>query len=62
MLGGALVFLAFVLYLPVLRHLFRFSILHPIDLAICLTAGVFSIFWFEQLKILHKRKLASTSH
>lgn len=59
-LGGALVFLAFVLYLPFLRNLFRFSTLHPIDLAICLTAGVFSIFWFEQLKILHRRKQAST--
>jgi P-type Ca2+ transporter type 2C len=59
-LGGALVFLAFVLYLPFLRHLFRFSILHPIDLAICLTAGVFSIFWFELLKILHRKKQAST--
>ncbi|MBD2595603.1 cation-translocating P-type ATPase [Nostoc spongiaeforme FACHB-130] len=58
-LGGALVFLAFVLYLPLLRHLFRFSILHPIDLAICFTAGIMSILWFEQMKILYRNKRAS---
>lgn len=58
-LGGALVFLTFVLYLPLLRQLFRFSILHPIDLAICFTAGIMSILWFEQMKILYRNKRAS---
>ncbi|MEJ1932085.1 cation-translocating P-type ATPase, partial [Nostoc sp. NIES-2111] len=58
-LGGALLFLAFVLYIPVLRQLFRFSTLHPIDLFICFTAGIFSILWFEQLKILYRRRRAS---
>jgi Ca2+-transporting ATPase len=59
--GGALAFLAVVLYVPLLRDLFRFSTLHPIDLAICLAAGVVSIAWFEGLKILRggqKRSLA----
>jgi Ca2+-transporting ATPase len=55
-LGGALVFMAFVLYLPILRHLFRFSYLHPIDLGICLTAGIFSIVWFEFLKIWQRNR------
>lgn len=55
-LWGALVFLGVVLYLPFLRHLFRFSVLHPIDLAICLGAGVVSILWFERLKILNRQK------
>lgn len=55
-LWGALIFLGVVLYLPFLRHLFRFSVLHPIDLAICLGAGIVSILWFERLKILNRQK------
>ncbi|MBI2988665.1 MAG: cation-translocating P-type ATPase [Deltaproteobacteria bacterium] len=50
--GGALLFLGLVLYLPVLRDMFRFSTLHAVDLAICLAAGVLSILWFEGFKIL----------
>ncbi|MUG93640.1 HAD-IC family P-type ATPase [Scytonema sp. UIC 10036] len=62
-IGGGLVFLWMVLYVPFLRHLFRFSYLHPIDLAICLVAGVMSFFWFELLKIpSRKRRLAVTNH
>jgi Ca2+-transporting ATPase len=49
-IGGGLVFLWLVLYVPFLRHLFRFSFLHPIDLVICLAAGVLCIIWFELLK------------
>jgi len=49
--GGALVFLGLVLYVPFLRDLFHFGLLHPIDLAICLAAGIVSILWFEALKI-----------
>ncbi|MGE5553589.1 MAG: cation-translocating P-type ATPase [Betaproteobacteria bacterium] len=50
-LGGALSFLGLTLYTPVLRSVFHFSFLHPIDLAICLGAGVVSILWFEALKL-----------
>jgi P-type Ca2+ transporter type 2C len=53
-IGGGLTFLGIVLYVPLLRHLFRFSYLHPIDLAICLAAGVICFFWFELLKIRFK--------
>jgi Ca2+-transporting ATPase len=53
--GGALVVLGCVLYIPVLRHLFHFEFLHAGDLAICLGAGVVSILWFEALKLLRKR-------
>jgi Ca2+-transporting ATPase len=53
-MGGALIFLALVLYVPFLRQLFSFSLLHPIDLAICLGGGIVSLLWFEQLKILHR--------
>jgi Ca2+-transporting ATPase len=50
-LGGALFSLALVLYTPFLRDLFRFGVLQPIDLMICLGAGVLSIVWFEVFKI-----------
>jgi len=54
--GGAVLFLGLVLYAPVLRNLFHLGVLHPIDLAICLAAGLVSILWFEVLKITHGRK------
>ncbi len=49
-MGGGLFFLALILYVPFLRHLFSFSFLHWIDLAICLLGGVISLLWFELLK------------
>jgi Ca2+-transporting ATPase len=50
-IGGALAVLAVVLYVPFARDLFRFSRLHKIDLVVCSAAGVFSVLWFEALKI-----------
>jgi Ca2+-transporting ATPase len=55
-LGGAIAFLGCVLYVPFLRHLFRFSFLHPIDIAICLAGGAVSILWFELLKLLNRKR------
>ncbi|MBM3889717.1 MAG: cation-translocating P-type ATPase [Verrucomicrobia bacterium] len=49
-LGGATAFLTLVLSVPFLRTLFRFATLHPLDIAICLGAGVLSIAGFEMLK------------
>ena len=48
--GAALIFLAAVLGVPVLRNLFDFSILHPDDLALCLAAALASVAWLEGLK------------
>ncbi|MBR8839166.1 MAG: cation-translocating P-type ATPase [Stigonema ocellatum SAG 48.90 = DSM 106950] len=53
-IGGGLFFLLFVLYIPFLRHLFSFSFLHAIDLAICVGGGAISLLWFEQLKLLNR--------
>jgi P-type Ca2+ transporter type 2C len=53
--GGALVFLGAVLYIPSLRDLFGFAFLHFIDLAICFMAGIASIIWFEGLKLFNSR-------
>ncbi len=54
-IGGALIFLGLVLYVPFLRDLFQFAYLHPIDLAICFMAGIASILWFEGLKLFNGR-------
>jgi Ca2+-transporting ATPase len=54
--GGALGFLGLALYTPFLRRLFHIAELHPIDLAICLAAGIFSILWFEGFKIIAGRR------
>ncbi len=53
---GAVDFLSAVLYVPTLRGMFHFSILHPKDIALCLAAGLGSIGWFEALKATLRRK------
>lgn len=53
--GGAMALLALVLYVPFVRDLFGFALLHPSDLLICLAAGISGILWFEGIKILRKR-------
>ena len=59
--GGALLFLALALYVPFLRELFRFGALHPIDLAVSLTAGALSILWFEVFKKLRNHRARTTT-
>jgi len=54
--GGAAVFLAMVIYLPILRDLFHFAPLHTSNMAICLLAGAGSVLWFEGLKLLRRLK------
>lgn len=48
--GGTMVFLGLVLYVPALQSLFQFSSLSAIDLLIALGAGALSVVWFEILK------------
>jgi Ca2+-transporting ATPase len=48
--GGAYGFLAAVIYVPMLRNVFRFAPLHPADLAICVAAGTVSFFLVELIK------------
>ncbi len=54
--GGAVIFLGLALYLPFLRDLFRFSVLHPFDIFICIVAGVVSVLWFEVMKAMSVRR------
>jgi Ca2+-transporting ATPase len=50
--GGALMFLALVLYVPPLAALFGFAPLGPSEIALCLAAGAAGITWFEVIKLL----------
>jgi Ca2+-transporting ATPase len=54
-LGGTLIFLGLVLYVPFLRSVFHFSTLHPGDLVLCLAGGCVSVLWFEGVKVFKKR-------
>ncbi len=54
--GGALLFLGLALYVPFLQDLFKVAYLHPLDLLICAIAGVFSIVWFEALKLANRKR------
>ena len=60
-IGGALAVLAIVLYVPFARDLFRFSRLHNVDLVICVAAGVFSVMWFEALKVFGRSRIVTVS-
>ena len=54
--GGTLALLAAILYVPSLRALFRFNVLHPIDLAVCVGAAAIGTLWFEALKLIQRRR------
>jgi len=56
-LGGALFFLGMVLYVPFMQRLFHFQMLHPLDLMICLLAGIISVVWFEVLKFVRRYRM-----
>lgn len=53
---GAVALITAVLYIPGLRELFGFGLLHLNDVLICLGAGLFSIMWFEIAKFMMKKK------
>jgi Ca2+-transporting ATPase len=53
-LGGAIFFLSLVIYVHPLRDLFKFDMLHPIDVLICLAAALGSILWFELFKVVSR--------
>jgi P-type Ca2+ transporter type 2C len=60
--GGALGFLVFTLQSPFLRSLFHIAELRPVDLVVCLAAGVSSVLWFEGFKIIGRRRKPSGRH
>jgi Ca2+-transporting ATPase len=54
--GGAVIFLGLVLNVPFLRGIFRFSVIHPVDVVICVSAGMLSILWFELFKLFSRKR------
>jgi Ca2+-transporting ATPase len=54
--GGVVVFMSLVLYIPFLRKVFHFDMLHYEDILIALVAGILSVLWFEILKIICVKK------
>ena len=59
--GGAILVLALSIYVPFLRSLFRFSVLHLTDIGICLAAGGASLLWFEAWKVARNWATATRS-
>jgi Ca2+-transporting ATPase len=53
-LVGAVFFLSLVIYVHPLRDLFKFEMLHAIDVLICLAAALGSILWFELFKVVSR--------
>jgi len=54
--GGAVIFLGMALNIPIFREVFRFSVIHPLDVVICVSAGISSIVWFELFKMFSRKK------
>lgn len=53
---GAIVFLALVIYIPFLQHMFYFKDMHWNDVLISTAAGFISVLWFELLKKFSAKK------
>jgi Ca2+-transporting ATPase len=54
--SGTIICLFLVLYIPVLRELFRFGSVPLLDIVMCAGAGIMSIVWFECFKYWNKSK------
>ncbi len=54
---SALALLVTILYVPFLRSLFQFSMLHPRDLVIAASAGFAGVLWFELMKLAGSKLL-----
>jgi Ca2+-transporting ATPase len=59
--GGTVALLALILYVPSLRILFRFNVLHAVDLVVCAGAAGIGTLWFEVLKLIRGRRSVRVS-
>ena len=48
-------FLSMIIYVPLLQRIFHFGQIHSADVLICLAAGIWSVLWFELLKMVFNR-------
>ena len=53
-LGGATLFLTLALTVPFLRGLFKFATLHPLDIVLCLAAGILSVSLSQVRQLLRR--------
>jgi Ca2+-transporting ATPase len=60
-LVGALAGLLMVLYIPALRELFHFSMLHGDDLFTVFSIGIISVIWLKILTTFHSTKFEEDS-
>nr|WP_319374573.1 cation-translocating P-type ATPase [uncultured Methanobacterium sp.] len=60
-LGGAVIFLAAILYFPPLQQLFQFCPLNLWEILLCFVSGMLSVLWFEGYKVIKNRNRKSTS-
>lgn len=58
-IGGTIGFLGLVIFVPFLRELFRFSVLHPVDLVVSVGTAACSVLWFEALKMFSRSRAGS---
>ena len=58
--GGTFVGLGIVLYIPLLRKLFHFAVLHPVDIGFCLLAATIPALLMEGVKYFAPRMLHRT--
>ena len=58
---GTMVALLAIVYMPGIRAVFEFSILHPIDWLVALGLGAVSVTWFEVLKLLRRKRTDQAS-
>jgi P-type Ca2+ transporter type 2C len=52
---GTITTLLVILYVPYVRGIFEFAVLHPNDLLVAFALGFLSITWFEVLKLIHRK-------
>jgi len=60
-LGGAVIFLAAILYFPPLQQLFQFCPLNLWEILLCFVSGMVSVLWFEGYKVIKNRNRKSNS-
>jgi Ca2+-transporting ATPase len=61
-LGGALLLLGLVLYVPALADLFQFVPLSVGDLGLAVVAGLASVLWLKGVEILRQRRMEGVRH
>ena len=60
--GGTVILLGVVLFVPFAQRLFHFAPLHLLDLGLSFAAGLTCVLWFELLKLYQRRRRTTAGH